>query len=168
MARGIFGEPSGFSSELPSLFGRWAGVRPSLEDDVDIQSQVEQKPDATRAVFLKAIRHRADGAVEDEQRKAWGAAVSKWARIIMQYPAISSLGEPMLLDPDYDLPESVSAALGVRASGTAIQRANAMMGYIAWHEERQGLPERTFDEVSVWQYLKHLKEADAPATRVHL
>ena len=60
-------------------------------------------------------------------------------------PAISSLGEPMLLDPDYDLPESVSAAFGVRASA-AIQRANAMM----WHKERQGLPERTFDEVSVW------------------
>ena len=116
-------------------------------------------------MFLEAIRHRADSAVEDEQRKAWGAAVSKWVRIIMQYPAISSLGEPMLLDPDYDLPESVSAALGVRASGTAIQRANAMMGYVAWHEGRQGLPERTFDEVSVWQYLKHLKEVDAPATK---
>ena len=82
-ARGIFGEPTGFSSELPSLFGPWAGVRPSLKDDADIQPQVEQKPDATRAVFLEAIKHRADSAVEDEQRKAWGAAVSKWVRIIM-------------------------------------------------------------------------------------
>ena len=165
VARAIFGDPIGFNSELPSLFGPWAGVRPRLDDDAGFSPQVEQEPDVTGAVFLKAIRQKADSMVHEERQKAWGRAVSKWVRIIMQYPAISSLGEPMMLDPDYDLPESVSAALGVRASGTAIQRADAMMGYVSWHEERQGLPERTFDEASIWQYLKHLKAINAPATK---
>ena len=164
-ARGIFGDVAGFSSELPSLFGLWAGILPMVDDDDGIQLEVEQSLDPSNAVFLKAIRHRADSTVQEEQQKAWGAAVSKWARIIMQYPAPTTLGEPLMWDPDYDLPESVSAALGVRASGTASQRANAMMGYVSWHNAHQGLPERTFEESSVWQYLKHLKDSGAAATK---
>ena len=81
VARGIFGDPA--RSYLACLvLGLGSGI----------DSQVEQELDVAGAVFLKAIRHKADSMVHEERQKAWGTAVSKWARIIMQYPAISTLG----------------------------------------------------------------------------
>ena len=59
----------------------------------------------------------------------------------------------------------VSAVVGVKSPATLIKRANALLSFLRWVDKSCQLVENAFEESTVWKYLCHLKESQAPATR---
>ena len=59
----------------------------------------------------------------------------------------------------------VSAVVGIKSPATLVKRANALLSFLRWVDKEIRQVDNAFDEATVWRYMCHLKDSQAPATR---
>ena len=59
----------------------------------------------------------------------------------------------------------IEAVLGIRSPATLVKRANSLLSYLRWFAKLGFVSDNPFTEAFIWDYLQHLKDVGAPATR---
>ena len=120
-----------------------------------------------RSLSSQAIANLADKDFHTRQIELRNLAVDKWLCIVRSYTLSSHVGQLILsqcnLNQIDEAREIVSSVIGTRSSTTAIGRANAVLKYLRWANERDEVLDPQA-ETTAWEYVKFLKSSGAAAT----
>ena len=111
---------------------------------------------------VKAIREQSFMEMREAEMKA---AVTKWSLFLRSSLEHSVVGRQINSSPG-EMLDIVRAAMGVKSPSTVLSRANSMLAFMRWHTlgppNDDMLPLR---EEAAWQYVSHLKESGASASK---
>ena len=120
----------------------------------------ELKPAFVKCV--KAIREQSFVEMRETEMKA---AVTKWSLFLRSSLEHSVVGKQINSSPG-EMLDIVRAAMGVKSPSTVLSRANSMLAFMRWHTlgppNDEMLP---LKEEAAWQYVSHLKESNASASK---
>ena len=120
----------------------------------------ELKPAFVKCV--KAIREQSFVEMRETEMKA---AVTKWSLFLRSSLEHSVVGKQINSSPG-EMLDIVRAAMGVKSPSTVLSRANSMLAFMRWHTlgppNDEMLP---LKEEAAWQYVSHLKESSASASK---
>ena len=111
---------------------------------------------------VKAIREQSFIEMREAEMKA---AVTKWSLFLRSSLEHSVVGKQINSSPG-EMLDIVRAAMGVKSPSTVLSRANSMLAFMRWHTlgppNDEMLP---LKEEAAWQYVSHLKESQASASK---
>ena len=120
----------------------------------------ELKPAFVKCV--KAIREQSFTEMREAETKA---AVTKWSLFLRSSLEHSVVGKQINSSPG-EMLDIVRAAMGVKSPSTVLSRANSMLAFMRWHTLGPANDEMLpLKEEAAWQYVSHLKESQASASK---
>ena len=121
-------------------------------------------------IFASCIACVDDGFYHSKRQQLHDAAVNKLLIVLRHCLLASSTGRHIIALGTEQMQVSgahsvLQAVLGVKSPATLIKRANSLLSFLRWLA-KNGIQEvNPFTEEMVWQYLKSLRESNAPATK---
>jgi len=145
--------------------------KPNLEEIFEIVGEAASKLVPEMSLIVHSSQARANLTDKDfhaRQAELRNLAVDKWLCIVRRHTLSSHVGQLILsqcnLNQIDEAREIVSAVIGTtRSSTTAISRANAVLKYLRWSNEREEVLDPQA-ETTAWEYVKFLKSSGAAAT----
>lgn len=138
-----------------------------VKDFPEILSDVASKLVVEKSLSCQAISNLADKDFYTRQAELRSLAVDKWLCIVRSYTLSSQVGQLILsqcnLDKIDEAREIISSVIGTKSSTTAISRANSVLKYLRWVNDRGEVLDPQA-EATAWEYVKHLKSSGAAAT----
>ena len=121
-------------------------------------------------VFSRYVECKDDGLYSDKQKQLREVAVSKFLVVLKHDLSCSVTGRHILelgTDDQQVLGAHavIEAVLGIRSPATLVKRASSLLSYLRWFAKLGFVSDNPFTEAFIWDYLQHLKDVGAPATR---
>ena len=161
----IFG--SQFSENALSMPAQWSET---FADPLQ-HAMPESQPDAVAPVdvsILRCIRNLADlDFIQAREKKLANALVKIKCALEINWDA-SGVGRQCLdssgtLRPDME--DTLTSVVGTRSPSTIVKRCNAVLAYQRWLATWVDAPAVPLSEPLVWDYLVHLRNSGAAATK---
>lgn len=121
-------------------------------------------------IFMKVVRKGDSVAYEEDRSNKRLQAIQSWWELLGTDLEASAVGRQVIAEAPHAsvaafARELLDATFALKSPGTLLKRLGSVRGYVQWCKESgQGnwlpLVERT-----AWEYVRHLRETGAPATR---
>ena len=121
-------------------------------------------------IFSRFVECKDDGSYAAKQASLRNVALNKFL-VVLKHDLSGSVTGRHILELGSEDQRAlgahtvIEAVLGIRSPATLVKRANSLLSYLRWFSKLGSGFGNPFTEAFIWDYLQHLKDVGAPATK---